>query len=157
MRVQSHIRTVCLFLLALFFLLPAVLAVSGTLFSRYELEQCLEPLTSGAGEFIAWKLLPRYPTFEHYARVLFYTPQFFVVFWNSMKIVVLVLLGQLLLAVPAAWAFAVYRFRFRNILFTLYVVLMLMPFQVTMLSNYLVLDGLHLMNTHGAVFLPPVF
>ena len=37
-------------------------------------------LSSGAEGFITWKFLPVYPTFEHYARVLFYTPQFFVVF-----------------------------------------------------------------------------
>ena len=156
-RAQTTVRKICLFLLAIFFLIPAALILSGTVISRYELEQCLAPLTAGASEFIAWKFLPVYPTFEHYTRVLFYTPQFFVVFWNSIKIVALVLLGQLLLAVPAAWAFAVYRFRCRNVLFTLYVVLMLMPFQVTMLSNYLVLDSLHLINTHGAVILPAVF
>ena len=156
-QIQTNIRKICLFSLAIFFFLPAILVLSGTIISRYELAECLAPLTTGAEEFIAWKFFPRYPTFEHYARVLFYTPQFFVVFWNSMKIVVLVLAGQLFLAVPAAWAFAVYRFRFRNILFTLYVVLMLMPFQVTMLSNYLVLDGLHLVNTHGAIILPAIF
>lgn len=155
--IHTHARKLFLFLLAVFFLLPAVLVLSGTIMSRYELEQCLDPLVTGSGELIAWKFFPRYPTFEHYARVLFYMPQFFVVFWNSMKIVVLALAGQLLLAVPAAWAFAVYRFRFRKLLFTLYVVLMLMPFQVTMLSNYLVLDGLKLMNTHGAIILPAVF
>lgn len=154
---QANIRKITLFSLAIFCLIPAVLVLSGTIISRYELGQCLEPLSSGAEGYITWKFLPVYPTFEHYARVLFYTPQFFVVFWNSIKIVVLILLGQLLLAVPAAWAFAVYRFRFRNVLFTLYVVLMLMPFQVTMLSNYLVLDGLHLINTHGAIILPAVF
>lgn len=125
--------------------------------SRYELDECLAPMVSGLGGFISWKFFPQYPTFWHYSRVLFYTPQFFVVFWNSMKIVVLVLLGQLFLAVPAAWAFAIYRFRFRKLLFTLYVVLMLMPFQVTMLSNYLVLDGLGLINTHGAIIFPAVF
>lgn len=154
---QTGIRKICLFSLAIFFLMPAVLVLSGTIISRYELEQCLAPLTTEAAEFIAWKFLPRYPTFEHYTRVLFYTPQFFVVFWNSIKIVVLILVGQLLLAVPAAWAFAVYRFRFCKVFFTLYVVLMLMPFQVTMLSNYLVLDGLHLINTHGAIILPAVY
>lgn len=74
-----------------------------------------------------------------------------------MKMVTLILIGQLVLAVPAAWAFAVYRFRFRKVLFTLYVVLMLMPFQVTMLSNYLVLDDLNLINTHWAIIFPAVF
>ena len=155
--IQTNIRKLFLFSLALLFLMPAVMVLSGTVISRLELEQCLAPLSTGAEEFITWKFFPRYPTFEHYARVLFCTPQFFVVFWNSIKIAALVLAGQLLLAVPAAWAFAVYRFRFRKVLFTLYVVLMLMPFQVTMLSNYLVLNGLHLINTHAAIILPAVF
>ena len=63
--------------------------------------------------------------------------------------VLLILAGQLLVSVPAAWAFAVYKFPFRKILFTLYIVLMLMPFQVTMLSSYLVLDRLHMLDTQG--------
>ncbi len=150
-------RKCLLFLLGILFVIPVFLVLSGTILSRYELKEILTPLVSGTGEFIRWKFFPQYPTFEHYVRVLFYTPQFFVVFWNSVKIVAVILAGQLFLAVPAAWAFAVYRFRFRKLLFTLYVVLMLMPFQVTMLSSYLVLDGLHLVNTHGAIILPAVF
>lgn len=150
-------RKTCLFMLGILFIAPVFLVLSGTILSRYELQQCLLPLVTGAQQFIRWKFIPQYPTFEHYMRVLFYTPQFFVVFWNSMKIVALILVGQLLLAVPAAWAFAVYRFRFRKLLFTVYVVLMLMPFQVTMLSNYLVLDKLQLMNTHGAIIFPAIF
>ena len=51
----------------------------------------------------------------------------------------------------------VYRFPFRRLLFTLYIVLMLMPFQVTMLSSYLVLDRLRLMDTQAAVILPAIF
>ena len=95
-----------------------------------------------------------YPTFSHYGRLLFETPQFFTVFWNSMKLTVFSAGGQLLLAVPAAWAFAAYRFPFRRFLFTLYVMLMLLPFQVTMLSSYLVLNDLKLVNTHWAIILP---
>lgn len=44
-----------------------------------------------------------------------------------------------------------------NLLFTTYVVLMLLPFQVTMLSSYLILNKLQLLNTHWAVILPAVF
>ena len=80
-----------------------------------------------------------------------------MLFWNSIKMVLLILAGQLLVSVPAAWAFAVYKFPFRKILFTLYIVLMLMPFQVTMLSSYLVLDRLHMLDTQGAVILPAIF
>lgn len=146
-----------LLLLGILFCAPVLFLISGSVLSRYELTQNLMPLMADNGQMIGWNFWPHYPTLEHYARILFQTPQFFVVFWNSMKIVVLVLAGQLLIAVPAAWAFAVYQFRCRKLLFTLYIVLMLMPFQVTMLSSYLVLNGLKLMNTHGAIILPAVF
>lgn len=139
------------------FCAPVLFLLSGSVMSRYELTQSLLPIMADNEQLIVWRFFPDYPTFQHYFRILFQTPQFFVVFWNSMKIVVLILAGQLLIAVPAAWAFAVYPFRFRKILFTFYIVLMLMPFQVTMLSSYLVLDHLHLMNTHGAIILPAVF
>ncbi len=141
----------------LFFCVPVLFLLSGSVMSRYELRESLLPLMSDMERLITWKFFPSYPTFSHYAKILFQTPQFFTVFWNSMKLVVCILLGQLLIAVPAAWAFAVYPFRFRKLLFTSYIVLMLMPFQVTMLSSYLVLDGLELMNTHKAIILPAVF
>lgn len=137
--------------------MPILFLLSGSIMSRYELMESLGPLTADSGQMITWKFFPHYPTFQHYVRILFQTPQFFIVFWNSMKIVILILAGQLLTAVPAAWAFAVYPFRFRRPLFTLYIVLMLMPFQVTMLSSYLALDHLKLLNTHGAIILPAVF
>lgn len=160
MKIKKKIQKAAVFIFLLLlggvFCLPVLFLLSGSIASRWELAQGLEPLT-GQDTYVSWRFLPFYPTFEHYARVLFYTPQFFVVFWNSVKIAVSILIGQLLIAVPAAWAFAVYRFRFRRVLFTLYIVLMLMPFQVTMLSSYLVLSHLSLMNRHAAVILPSVF
>ena len=71
--------------------------------------------------------------------------------------VLIILAGQLLVGVPAAWGFAVYRFRGKKLFFTIYIVFMLLPFQVTMLSQYLVLDRVGVMNTHWAVILPAVF
>ena len=139
------------------FCAPVLFLLSGSVMSRYELNQSLLPLMADQDELITWAFFPRYPTFQHYLRILFQTPQFFVVFWNSMKIAVLTLVGQFFIAVPAAWAFSVYRFRGRKILFTLYIVLMLMPFQVTMLSSYLVLNHLELLDSHSAIILPAVF
>lgn len=136
---------------------PVLILLSGSIMSPQELSESLKPILTGSGEAIQWKLLPFYPTGEHFYKMLFFTPEFFVVFFNSIKLVLCILIGQLLVAVPAAWAFAVYRFRGGKILFTLYVVLMLMPFQVTMLSQYLVLDQLELLNTHAAIILPAVF
>ncbi len=142
---------------ALFLCMPVLLLITGSVTSDYELRQNLLPLMAGTDRFLSWTWMPDYPTFSHYAKVLFYTPQFFIVFWNSVKLVSCILIGQLLIGIPAAWAFAVYPTRGSKLLFTLYIVLMLLPFQVTMLSSYLVLDALELMNTHLAIILPAVF
>ena len=50
-----------------------------------------------------------------------------------------------------------YTWKHKHAVFTLYVVLMLLPFQVTMLPSYLVVQRLHLLDTHAAVILPAVF
>lgn len=136
---------------------PVVLLITGSVTDAGALRQYLLPVFMPSEEWISWKLIPDYPTFSHYGRLLFMTPQFFVLFWNSVKMTLYILIGQLIVGVPAAWAFAVYPLKGSKALFALYVVLMLLPFQVTMLSSYLVLQKLSLLNTHMAVILPAAF
>lgn len=136
---------------------PLLLLLSGSLMDTWELRGYLEPVFTEGNGFIRWKLMPNYPSFANYKKLLFETPQFFVLFWNSVKLSGCILTGQLLAAVPAAWGFAVYQVKGSRTLFALYVVLMLLPFQVTMLSSYLVLNKLALLNTHQAIILPAVF
>ena len=123
--------TVLLLLPAVLICLPVLLLITGSVMGNGELRECLSPIFAEDLAFVTWKLVPNYPTFENYGRLLFLTPQFFVLFWNSIKIVGCILVGQLLAGVPAAWAFAVYKVKGSRALFALYVVLMLLPFQVT--------------------------
>lgn len=155
--VTNEITTIALLLPALFTFLPIILLITGSVMGNEELRQYLSPVFLEGLEYIDWKLIPDYPTFGNYGRLLFMTPQFFVLFWNSIKMTVCILAGQLIIGVPAAWAFAVYKVRGSRTLFVLYVVLMLLPFQVTMLSSYLALNRLGLLNTQMAVILPAVF
>lgn len=181
-QINLCLRLALLAVPGLLMLLPVLLLLTGSITSRQELaiylgavlgeerpsveerlaekeagENAGENVRKGVQNRITWKLLPDYPTLEHYRKTLLLTPQFYTVFWNSVKLTAAILAGQLLVGTPAAWAFAVYRFRGEKLLFTGYIVLMLMPFQVTMLSQYLSLDRLGLMNTHAAVILPAVF
>ena len=125
-----------LLLPAMLVVLPVLVLLSGALMDTYELRRYLSTIFTQGSTFISWKLIPDYPSFANYKKLLFETPQFFVLFWNSMKLVVCILIGQLVMAVPAAWGFAVYQVKGSRVLFALYVVLMLLPFQVTMLSSY---------------------
>lgn len=154
---KNFFTALFLYGLALFLVLPVLVVVSGSIMSNVELERHLQPLIDDTSAFITWNWIADYPEIKHYTKLLLYMPSFFVVFWNSVKLSACILGGQLLVALPAAWTFAVYPFRFRKILFSIYIILMLMPFQVTMLSNYLVLDAMHIMNTHKAIILPAVF
>lgn len=141
-------------LLACLVWVPLWMLLTGSLMGAEEVEQNLAPVLSETGGNAAWPLLPMYPTLQPYVELLLDTPEFFAMFWNSCRQVFPVVLGQVLIGAPAAWAFARFQFPGRKALYGLYIVLMLMPFQVTMVSSYLVLDGLGLMNTIWAIILP---
>lgn len=137
--------------------LPLLFLAGGSLMGEGELAGYLSPVLSGGTGTATWRLLPSYPTLRPYVELLLDSPAFFVMFWNSAKLSVLTLAGQLLVAAPAAWWFARTGSKLSRRLFTVYIVLMLMPFQVTMVSNYLVLERLSLLDTHWSVILPGVF
>lgn len=144
-------------LLAVLVWMPLLFLAGGSFMGVVELTENLAPILTDSSGYASWRLLPQFPTLRPYIELLLDSPQFFVMFWNSVKLTLCILAGQFLVAVPAAWGFAQYRFPFKNFLFTLYVVLMLMPFQVMMVSSYLVLDRFSLLDTHAAIILPAVF
>lgn len=144
-------------LLAAVICFPLLFAVAGTFMSQWELEQYLGPVLGDAEGMASWALLPLAPTLRSLVEVLVDSPQFFVMFWNSMKISLFILIGQLFFGVPAAWGMARFDFPGKNLIRTLYIILMLMPFQVLMLPEYLALDRFGILDTHWAVILPAVF
>ena len=145
---------VCFALLAAF---PVFFLEDGSLMGAGELKELLQPVLTGGEGFASWKLFPRYPTLRSYVELLLDSPEFFVMFWNSVKLTGGILVGQLLVGVPAAWGFARFSFPGKKLLFIIYIALMMMPFQVMMLSNYLVLDSLGLLDTLTGIILPAVF
>ena len=154
---KRRLKYCMLVLLCAIFLLPIILTIVSSIKSNQELEMTLAPILKDEKGYASLTFLPVYPTLIHYIRLLFFTPAFYVTFYNSIKFVIWILLGQFVIAVPSAWAFSHFQFRGKNALFFLYVMLMIFPFQVTMLSQYLVLHALNLLNTHLAIILPGIF
>ncbi|MCR8844457.1 carbohydrate ABC transporter permease [Paenibacillus sp. SC116] len=125
---------------------------------NYHLIGQMVDVTAGVKErFINLKLIPDWVSFSRYMEVLFHKPVFLQMFWNSVFMVVPIIVGQVLVASLAAYAFAKLRFWGRDKLFFLYVMTMLMPFQVTLVPNYIIVDKLGLMNTTSAIILPGIF
>nr|WP_330397317.1 carbohydrate ABC transporter permease [Blautia hominis] len=154
---KKTVRTAVLTIFCLLFWVPVLVMLPNSFMGAEELKASYGGVLGGGTEAVRLELLPVYPTLKPYVELLLDSPDFFVMFWNSVKQVVPILIGQVLIGMPAAWAFGRYRFRGRRILFLLYMILMIMPFQVTMVSSYLVLSELSLMDTHPAIILPGIF
>lgn len=152
-----RIGSVVLVLLALLVWFPVLLLVNCSFFGEQEIIDCFGGVLLSNGNTVKLHLLPNYPTLQGYVELLLDSPGFFVMFWNSCKQVLPILAGQLLVGVPAGWAFARFEFPGKKVLFHLYMLLMILPFQVTMVSSYLVLDKIQLLDTHGAIILPGIF
>lgn len=154
---KKALRIVLLFLLSLPVWLPLWLLFSGSFMGESEAIQAFGPVLAGREGLAYWPLLPHYPTLAPYVELLLDSPEFFTMFWNSIGYALLTLSGQMLVAAPAAWALGRFRFPGKSALNALYIALMLMPFQVTLVAQFLALDSYRLLDTRWAVILPAVF
>lgn len=146
-----------LLLLSSVVFLPLLIMMSSSFMGTSEIIKHYGAVLIGTGGPVQFSLIPEFPTLKAYLELLFDSPGFYVMFWNSCRQVFGILFGECLVSIPAAWAFGRFEFPGRKALFTLYMVLMIMPFQVTMVSNYLVLDKLAMMDTHWAIIMPGIF
>ncbi|MDR9855598.1 carbohydrate ABC transporter permease [Paenibacillus sp. VCA1] len=107
--------------------------------------------------FVNLKLLPDKVSLEQYGKVLVDNPKYLTMFWNSVGMVVPIIAGQTFVAALAAYAFSKLKFRGRDPLFLIYVITMLMPFQVTLVPNYIMADQLGMLNSPSAIIWPGIF
>lgn len=156
-RTAGRIRVLVLIFICLLVWIPFLLMTAASFMPKDELLwRYLSPLGIGKAPVRA-ALLPSYPTLEAFGELLLRSPGFFVMFWNSCIQVFPMLAGQLLVGAPAAWAFARFDFPGKKGLFGLYVLLMVLPFQVTQVSHYLILDRLGLLDSHLALIVPGIW
>lgn len=100
--------------------------------------------------------IPENPQWENFAKLFTEQPmlQFML---NTIKIVVIVVLGQLFFSSLAAYAFARIPFKGRTPIFFCYIATLMVPGQVTMIPTYLMFAKVGLTNTHWPLILPAFF
>lgn len=146
------------------FLFPLVLTITNSFMSEAEIASNYDMVDSknsdtndSTSKYAIMKLIPEVVVLEQYYDVLIKKSQFLFMFWNSVIIVLPIVVGQTIVASMAAYAFAKFKFTGQNQLFFIYLTVMLMPFQVTLVPNYLVADKLGLVNNYLSIILPGVF
>ena len=147
---------------AVMFLLPTVLTITNSFMSEAEIKSnygMIFSTTSGGyvSETVNLKFIPDKVTLSQYVTGLIKSPEYLIKFWNSVFLVVPIVLFQVAVACVAAYSFTRWRSKVRSGIFFFYVILMLMPYQVTLVPNYLVSDWLGLLNTRWAIILPGIF
>lgn len=160
------VALIILIFTAAMFIMPIVLTITNSFMTKGEItvnygtifqEDGSETVSSYIAEHVNLKLIPDYVSFSQYITVLFKSPAYLMKFWNSVILVFPIVFFQIAVALCASFSFARYKGRFRKTMFFIYVVLMLMPYQVTLVPNYLVADWLNIINTRWSIILPGIF
>ena len=147
-----------LMLLALLMLLPVVVTFLYSFCSPAEIREFMQ--TRGRYDPTLWmevKLTPKMFSLTQYYDILIGDTTVLRKFVNSAFYTVMILLGQAVVIPAMAYGLSRFRFRGRDALFFGIIMLMLLPFQVTMVPNVLTLRSLGLLNTVWAVILPMWF
>ena len=147
-----------LFLLALAILLPVIVTALYSFFSPEEIRAFMA--RRGSYDETAWmdaRLSPHMVSLSQYWKVLIEDTSVLRMFAMSVFYTIAILLGQAVFVPMLAYALSRFRFRGRNLLFLAILMLMLLPYQVTMVPNVLTLRRMGLLNTVWAVILPMWF
>ena len=147
---------------AVAFLLPTVLTVTNSFMSESEINSnygMIFSTTTGGyiSKHVNLKFIPDKVTFSQYVTGLVKSPAYLIKFWHSVILVLPIVLFQVAIAALAAYSFTRWRGKVRSLIFFFYVILMLMPYQVTLVPNYLVAERLGTLNSRWAIILPGIF
>ncbi len=106
------------------------------------------------GDQFTHTLIPNPATLENFRRLFSFDLDFPLLFLNSTVISLFSVIGQLLTCAMAAYCFAVVKFRGRSLLFTLLLLTLMIPEQVTLIPNFIIFKWLHLVGTSVPLWLP---
>lgn len=138
-------------LIALLFAFPLVMTGIGSLLSPNELQQTL---FAGSARIV---LIPNHITLCCYAQLLIFSEGFLRAFWNSLVLVCVLTAGQTMVGMVSGYCLAKVRFPGRTQLLFLYLFTLLLPSQATLVTGYIQMHSLRLLDSWAAVALPLLF
>ena len=162
---KTVIVTTAAIVFAIIFVMPIILTVTNSFMSASEIASnygsIFATTEKGGKVFVSnkvnLKLIPDMITMAQYISVLFKSPQYLLKFWNSVFYTLPIVVVQLAIAALSAYGFSRYDSKVKRAIFFTYIIIMLMPYQVTLVPNFLVSKSLGLYGTKWAILLPGFF
>lgn len=163
--IKTGIVTIAALVFAVVFLMPIILTITNSFMSSSEINanygSIFATTEKGGKIFISktvnLKFIPDMVTFAQYFTVLFKSPQYLLKFWNSIIYVAPIVVVQLGIATLAAYGFSRYDGKLKRAIFFAYIIMMLMPYQVTLVPNFLVSKALGIYGSRWSIWLPGFF
>lgn len=140
-RIRKGILVTLNILMALFMLFPLLYSISVSLMPSDELFT------------MDMNLLPKSPTLDNYYRALTQVPLVRFIL-NSFLVAGCITLGQIVTCSLAAFAFSFLNFKGKNVLFMLVMATMMVPGEATIISNYLTVSSMGILDTYIVLILP---
>ncbi len=155
--------TIILVLLGMIMVFPMIFTLADSFMANWEIseyydadEKAVKAPTSSES-YMEFKLIPYEASLQQYKTVLIARPQYLFMFWNSLKLALPIAIGQLIISAMAAYAFSLLKSKFAGTLYFTYIVVMLLPFQVTLVPNYMIAQKLGMMGSSLSIILPGIF
>jgi multiple sugar transport system permease protein len=145
LRTRHCLRIIILSIVGVAFLFPLVITFTNSFMSEQE-------ILNNYGV----RLIPQEVTTIQY-RTLAEQPVFITQLLNSVHITAVVLFGNLIISLLTAYGFTCWKWKHKEVLFFVYIVVMLMPLQAILVPNFIIADQLGITRTHWAIIFPGIF
>lgn len=148
-KIISIIEYLVLIIFALCAIFPVIYMISSSVMGEDEVTAAIQNFK--------FHIIPNGFTMIQYYTILLRKPDFLMKFWNSVILTVPAVIGQILISILGAYAFAKIRFKFKQQIFFMFILLMIMPYQVTLVPIYIIMKKLNLVGSYASVILPAMF
>lgn len=163
-KISNMIIISVLTLLSVIFLFPLLVTISNSfmpsseILTNYTSKLSVFDVIDGiTKKFINIKLLPNMFTASQYNEVLIDQPSYLMLMMNSLKITIPVVIGNVIVSLFSAYGFTIWKFKYKEAVFLLYIIVMLMPLQAVLVPNFIVADKLGIRENYLAFILPGIF
>ncbi|MCL2766325.1 MAG: carbohydrate ABC transporter permease [Peptococcaceae bacterium] len=157
-------KYISLSFLGFIFMFPLLVTFTNSFMSEVEIAMnystnlsIFDVVNGVTQKFIVFVLIPASITLAQYKAVLFAQPVFMTLLLNSMKITLPVVLGNVAVSLLCAYAFTIWRWKHKEKVFFVYIIVMLMPLQAVLVPNYIIADWLSIKDNYLAIILPGIF
>lgn len=143
------IKYIVLIIFSILALLPVIYMISNSFMNVTEIQNSLSNY--------AFHIIPNSFTLIQYYEVFLRNSEILSKFWNSVMLTFPIVIGQILISIFGSYAFAKIDFPFKRKIFFVFILLMLMPYQVTLVPIYIILKKMNLIGSYASVILPGIF